>query len=217
MGIEARQLGELMPALSSLTGGMGSLNHWMQPSPAAAPAPRLSNDELAVAMTVAAAPLPALEMADDVFLAQILRMMDMLPRRADDIVGGKLRHRAYELVIGRYSRQALEFLATEALQSCRFFPSTTECVEILRRWERADSAALAQRAAAAASRAEHQARFDDAMQRLSAGEASQDEIDALPEQWKCIAETRSLLWRCDCGSYALRRPRNPIASQCGGD
>lgn len=172
---------------------------------------RLSNEELASAIVVAAAPLPALEMADTVFLAQILRMMDVLPRRADDSVGGKLRHRAYELVISRYPRQALEFLATEALRACKFYPSTTECVEILARWRRDDDAVRSKLAASTAVRHERQARFDGAMARLAAGEASQAEIDAMPEQWKSVGETRSYLWRHEDGSYTARVRRDAAA------
>lgn len=155
-------------------------------------------------MAVAAAPLPALETADEVFLAQILRMMDVLPRRADDSVGGKLRHRAYELVISRYPRQALEFLATEALRVCKFYPSTSECVEILARWQRHDDAVRSKLAASAAVRHERQARFDDAMARLASGEASQAEIDAMPDTWKLVGETRSYLWRGEDGTYTSR-------------
>lgn len=176
----------------------------MTPSREVAPTPRLSDDQLAAAMVVAAAPLPALEMADDVFLAQILRMMDVLPRRSDDSVGGKLRHRAYELVIGRYPRQALEFLATEALLHCKFYPSTTECVGILARWRRNDDAARSKLTASTAVRLERQARFDDAMARLAAGDATQGEIDAMPAQWKSVGETRSYLWRQEDGSYTAR-------------
>ncbi|WP_159829136.1 hypothetical protein [Novosphingobium sp. TCA1] len=183
----------------------------MTPSPAGVPAVRLSNDQLAAAMVVAAAPLPALEMADEVFLAQILRMMDGLPRRADDSVGGKLRHRAYELVIGRYPRQALEFLATEALHGCKFYPSTSECVEILKRWRRDDDAVRSKLAASTAVRHEQQARFDDAMTRLAAGEVSQAEIDAMPERWKSVGETRAYLWRHEDGSYTARiRPEEML-------
>ncbi|KPH66888.1 hypothetical protein [Novosphingobium sp. ST904] len=176
----------------------------MRQSQEVAPVARLSDDELATAVVVAAAPLPALDMADNVFLAQILRMMDVLPRRPDDSVGGKLRHRAYELVIGGYPRQALEFLATETLRSCKFYPSTTECVEILCRWRRNDDAVRAKLAASTASRREQQARFDDAMVRLSAGTATQAEIDAMPDQWKSVGETRSYLWRHEDGTYTAR-------------
>lgn len=172
---------------------------------------RLSNEQLSAAIAEAATPLPALEAADEVFLAQILRMMDVLPRRADDGVGGKLRHRAYELVIGRYPRQALEFLATAALRSCKFYPSTTECVEILAQWRRDDDAIRRKSAASTAVRLERQARFDDAMARLAAGEASQAEIDAMPAQWKDVAETRSLLWRNADGTFTARARRGAAA------
>lgn len=183
----------------------------MRQSQEVAPVARLSDDELAAAMVVAAAPLPALEMADDVFLAQILRMMDVLPRRDDDSVGGKLRHRAYELVIGRYPRQALEFLATEALRGSKFYPSTTECVEILTRWRRDDDSVRSKLAAGTAVRHERQSRFDDAMKRLAAGKVSQAEIDAMPERWKSVGETRAYLWRHEDGSYTARVRREAIA------
>lgn len=178
---------------------MGSLDLSTRPSPAGDL--RLSNEQLASAVVVAAAPLPALEMADGPFLAQILRMMDVLPRRADDTVGGKLRHRAYELTLGRYPRQALEFLVTEALRTSKFFPSTSECVEIMTGWQRDDHEVKEKLAARIAVRRERQARFDDTLARLARGECDQAEIDALDEWTKDVAETRGHLRREDDGAY----------------
>lgn len=166
--------------------------------------PRLSNDQFAIALVVADAPLPALEMADELFLAQILRMLDVLPRRADDTVGGKLRHRAYELAIGRYPRQAMEFLVTEALRDSKFFPSTSECVAIMGRWRRDDAAIRSKLAAGVAARHEREARFDEVMCRLAAGECDQAEIDALDDWSKQVAETRGHLRREEDGSYVSR-------------
>ncbi|EJL21910.1 hypothetical protein [Novosphingobium sp. AP12] len=212
MGIEARALGEVLPAVTSLTSGMDSLAPWTTPSLADEAPPRLSNDQFAAALVVAAAPLPALEMADDVFLAQILRMMDVLPRRADDTVGGKLRHRAYELAIGRYPRQAMEFLVTEALRDSKFFPSTSECVAIMGRWRRDDAATRSKLAAGVAARHERQARFDELMRKLAAGECDQAEIDALDDWSKQVGETRGHLRREEDGTYVSRvRPADQEA------
>jgi hypothetical protein len=164
-------------------------------------------------MVVAAAPLPALEKADELFIAQILRMMDVLPRRPDDDVGGKLRHRAYELAIGQYPRQALEFLVTEALRDSKFFPSTSECVAIMGRWRRDDAAIRSKLAAGVAARHERQARFDDALGRLAAGECDQVEIDAMDDWTKQVAETRGHLRREEDGTYTSRI-RGPERCPC---
>lgn len=160
---------------------------------------------------VAAAPLPALVQADGQFFAKCLRMLDALPRQKTDTLGGELRVRAYEIAIGQRPKEAIEFLVTEALRNCKFFPSTSECNEILSRWERNDDALRAKRQAEASVRWERQARLDEAMARLASGDCDQAEIDALPERWKEIAETRSYLWRHPDGSYTARVRRETAA------
>jgi len=207
----ARPLGALLPGVLSQTTATASSA--LSTSASSAPPARLSDAELVAVEAVAAAPLPELASCDGQFLAKCLRMLDTLPRRKDDVVGGEVRVRAYELAIGQRPKAAIEFLVTEALRNCRFFPSTSECVEILKRWERRDAAVQEQRQAAISSRHERQARFEDAMTRLAAGEASQDEIDAMPDYWKRVGETRSLLWRCDCGSYVLRPRRGSLQEE----
>lgn len=197
-----RTLGEVLPAvLSQIPETASPSRSKSEPS---ALTVRLTDSQLAAAEAVAAAPLPALTPADGQFFAQCLLMLDVLPRRKDDLLGGKLRVRAYEIAIGARPRDAIEFLVTEALRTCKFFPSTSECIEILARWERDDDALRARREAATAARWERQARFDEMMARLAAGEVSQAEIDALPDRWKEIAETRSYLRRNDDGSYSAR-------------
>jgi hypothetical protein len=202
----ARPVGELLPAIStsiSETASSESLTTGFS-----APALRLSDEQLAGAMAIATMPLPPLATADAQFLDRCLRMLTTLPRRRDDEVTGKLRVRAYELAIGAYPRPALEFLIAEALRTCRFFPSTSECVDILGRWERNDEALRSRRSAELAVRREQQARFDQAMRRLSAEACDQAEIDALPERWKRMAETYGFLWREDDGSYVPRSARS---------
>lgn len=157
---------------------------------------RLTDSQLAAAEAIAAAPLPALVEADGKFFAQCLRLLDTLPRRKDDEVGGQLRVRAYEIALGKLSTAQLEFLVKEALRTCTFFPTTSECVEILSRWSRNDEAVKERARAETLARNERQARFDEAMRRLARGDCDQAEIDAMPDRWKQMAETYGYL-RCD--------------------
>jgi len=177
---------------------------------------RLTDSQLAAAEAVASAPLPALLAADTQFFAQCLRMLDTLPRRKDDDVGGKLRVRAYEIAIGHPSTAELEFLVREALRTCTFYPSTSECVEILSRWSRDDAAVKERDRAATAARHERQARFDEAMRWLARGECAQADIDALPQRWKEMAETYGHLRRDEDGHFVLRssaRAPEPVAER----
>ncbi|MFT4056741.1 MAG: hypothetical protein QM681_19710 [Novosphingobium sp.] len=143
-------------------------------------------------------------MKDDQFFAQCLLMLDALPRRRDDELSGKLRVRAYQIAIGQRPKDAIEFMVTEALRTCRFYPSTSECVEILGRWERADDALHQRQRAISAVRWEKQARFDEMMARLAAGDVDQVEIDALPVSWLEVGETRGHLRRTDDDRYVSR-------------
>lgn len=165
---------------------------------------RLSDSQLAAAEAVAAAPLPDLPQADAHFFGQCMKMLDTLPRRKDDDVSGELRFRAYEIAIGSRPKDAIQFLVTEALRNCKFFPSTSECVEILSRWERADDAVRMRRECTAAARRERNARFDELMARLSAGSVEQDEIDGLSVVVKRIAETRGYLRLNADGTWTAR-------------
>lgn len=193
-----RTLGEVLPAVLRNT-QTGS-----EPSSNGSLAVRLTDSQLAAAQAVAAAPLPAMPMADEQFFAQCLLMLDALPRRREDELGGKLRVRAYEIAIGPRPKDAIEFMVTEALRNCRFYPSTSECVEILGRWERADDALHQRQRAISAVRWEKQARFDEMMRRLAAGDVDQAEIDGLPVSWLEVAETRGHLRRDDDGRYVSR-------------
>ncbi|MBO9724329.1 MAG: hypothetical protein J7530_08140 [Novosphingobium sp.] len=65
-------------------------------------------------------------------------------------------------------------------------------------------AAREQRRAEAAAQRERQAKFEDAMAKLSRGESDQAEIDALPDYWKQVGETRGYLRRHANGTYGAR-------------
>ena len=196
----ARTLGAHLPSLSTIE----TVSPERSTNSHSALAVRLTDSQLAAAEAIAAAPLPALAVADTQFFAQCLRLLDTLPRRKDDDVGGQLRVRAYELAIGTRSRAELEFMVTHALRNCKFFPSTSECVEILSRWSRDDEAVKERNRAETVARHERQTRFDEAMRWLARGERDQAEIDALPQRWKEMAVTYGHLQRDDDGRFVLR-------------
>ena len=117
----------------------------------------------------------------------------------------------YEQALSGYSRAAIKHLEAHALNRCEWFPTIKECKAILA--EFTGDNLLPNKRASVQRRImdERQARFDDAMTRLAAGEASQAEIDAMPEQWKSVGETRSYLWRHEDGWYSARVRREAAA------
>lgn len=152
---------------------------------------RLSDADLAAVVKVAEYPLPALPACEESVLEEELRLLTVLPRRRADEVTGALMVSAYKDVLGEYPVQAIRFLRHHALRHCKFMPSTAECVEILEGWQRRDGQAKAK--AEVLRRNEMQARMEDTMARLQREALDQAAIDALPENWKRIAETRGLL------------------------
>lgn len=110
---------------------------------------------------------------------------------------------AYRRKLGHLPKDAVSFIVDRALDRCRWFPTIAECLEIASEWERNDSDFRDRENARADLRRENQARMEDAMTMLAGGQASQDQIDALPSQWKSIAETRGLL-RYNDGEYTIR-------------
>ncbi len=167
--------------------------------------PRLSDAMLAKAEAIANAPLPALAPCGEEHLAKVLRtLLAVLPKRGSDEVSGALLIEAYEAKLGGYSREQISFLGDQAMERCQWFPSIAECYKIIEGWERGDDHIRLQRRAAAAARHERQARFDDMMARLAAGNVVQAEIDALPDSWKAVGETRAYLRVDDDGCYVSR-------------
>lgn len=170
---------------------------------------RLDNSTLAMVEQVARAPLPALAPCDDDYLVKCLRMMQAaIPRQRSDELGGSLLLQAYKRQLSGYPRRAITFLTDTAIAECEWFPQVAKCREILARWKRDDEAQRRKQVAGRITAQEWQARLDDVAAALRRQELDQDAIDALPERLRAILETRSLLWRCDCGSY-VARPVHP--------
>jgi hypothetical protein len=207
-------MSDMQPLGEHLTAAMGTItatgsNALSTTSSTAITRARLTDEELAALDAIVAAPLPPMAGTDERFLAQCLRMMSTLPRRKDDDVGGTLRVRAYQIAIGSYPKLAIEFMVVEALRTCQFFPSTSECLAILERWKRNDDAVRQRLRAKAAIMHERQARFDETMTAIADGMLDRDEINALPSSWLSVAETRSLIRMDDDGRWILRARFKP--------
>jgi hypothetical protein len=175
---------------------------------------RLDDAALALVSDTASIMLPELPPCEPGYLAECLQLLAEMPRSKAGRQSGELQVLAFKRVLRGFPKRAITFLVDEALKGAhgsKFLPSTVECLAILEKWKRNDPAALAKRHAQLLAIRERQARFDDAMTRLAAGEASQAEIDAMPEQWKSVGETRSYLWRHEDGSYSARVRREAAA------
>jgi hypothetical protein len=129
-----------------------------------------------------------------------------LPSQNRSDVSLEAQAEAYGRMLGGYPAEAIRYLETQALARCKWFPTIAECLEILRGFTVRNPLAAKRSDVLRRISAEHTTRFDEAMFRLIADdEVPQDWIDALPETWKQMAETRSLLRLEDDGRYTLRQ------------
>lgn len=155
------------------------------------------------------APLPAPLTCTDEHFARCMKSLDILPRRADDN-GGALRFKLYRAKLGGYSDDALAFLVSKGLEQFHFFPSIAECVKLLATFPNREIAEGRKGRAKLLIEGEMQARLSEVLDRLRANEMTQAEIDALPDRWKSIAETKMLLWGWPDGRYTRRHTREEM-------
>lgn len=165
------------------------------------PPERPDDSQLAALEHIASLPVPVLPAATEQEFAEAMRVLRLLPTRADDDLTGELRLRLYEQHFGRYSAKALQFLVSEATLTCRFFPSPAECKAILDRFTRRDRPARAVVLASRLARKGREWRYDDLFRRFRIGQVSQEEVDRLPPRWRDHAVTQGYVWG---DSYRLR-------------
>jgi hypothetical protein len=162
---------------------------------------------LAELEAMANCPLPPPAPCPEARFLEVIVLLDAcLPRQTDDGISGDLRIAAYRRMLGGYPLEAIKHLEATALARCKWFPTIAECLEILRGFTVRNPLAAKRSDVLRRISAEHTTRFDEAMFRLIADDkVPQDWIDALPETWKQMAETRSLLRLEDDGRYTLRQ------------
>lgn len=144
---------------------------------------RLDDEMLARVTAIAEAPLAPLPTCDSQTFAQALRMMlAVLPKRQSDEVSGELFVAAYQRALGGYPKPAIQHLCDRAIETCRWFPTVAECLEILSTWRRTDEAVLRKVKAERLARDERAARSRRPWGPTSAFRVTQAEIDAMSPQ-----------------------------------
>lgn len=165
---------------------------------------RLSDSTMAALADIMNCALPADQGCDDEHFAACMRSLATLPTGRGDEVDGKLRYSLYKRKLSGFSNAAMSHLVSQALERCKFFPTIHECLGLLRGWNNRQQAVDARRRATNARQNELQLRMEETMDALSRGDLDGEEIAALPEWCRRIAEARGLLWNDGDGKY---RPR----------
>ena len=155
---------------------------------------RLNDTLLARVEAIATAALPALLPCDETYFGRALRAMDAaLPKRSSDDVSGELMVAVYRRRLGDTPRDAMNYLFNRVIDTCRWFPTVAECLEILAGWERSDDLTQRRNMARFRVRNEKKVRLGEAMMELAARTMPQADIDRLPEYWRKIAVERGYL------------------------
>lgn len=207
----ARQISEMLPALrvvDSQTEPHQRSTDSLQRLDLAKLPRRLNDAMIARLEAMVNCHLPPPQPCPEARFIEVMIALDAcLARQTDDGISGEIRTRVYRQMLGEYTFEAMKYLEREALKRCKFFPTIAECLAILREYPTRNPLAAKRDDVLRRISQEHTTRFDEAMARLAREDAPQEWIDALPETWKRIAETRSLLWEHPDGSYTIRRRR----------
>lgn len=151
--------------------------------------PERLDDQMVIALQkVVNSPLPAPEPCDDKHFAQCLRLMAaVLPKQSKDEIDGKLFVAAYKRILQSHSREAISYLAEEAMSRCRWFPTIAECLEILQDYRRDDDAVRLRAAISSRLVQERRQRWEDESKErakrepeIRRNQLTQDDVDKLP-------------------------------------
>ena len=162
--------------------------------------------------------MPRPEPCSDRHFVQCIRiLLATLPKRNSDEVSGELLLSAYQRKLGGFCKDQISFLSDKALERYEWFPTIAQCLAIIGEWQRDDAPLRLQNHAKSMVLWDRQRRFDEVMAQLALGAMSQEQIDALPDSWKAVGETRSYLWQEDDGRYVPRVGPNakPLAIAAG--
>lgn len=92
-------------------------------------------------MELASCRLPEPAPCDEQHFVKCIRLMDaVLPKQSKDMVSGKLFVMGYQRVLQGYPKDAISYLAEQAMRRCRWFPTIAECIDIIEEWRRDDEA-----------------------------------------------------------------------------
>lgn len=128
-------------------------------------------------------------------------MSAALPRQAQDKSGGERKLTVYAAIIGKFSDQAIAFMARRACETLNWFPTPNQCLDILEAY----SAAPGERDKALGyCQRFWQGRLEAFLASLKAGNADQAAVDEVPRQWRLIAMEKGYLRQLDDGSFIIR-------------
>ena len=209
METAARQIGQVLPSLRVVEADspspQASSVELSRLNLAALPK-RLTDGMLARLEEMTSSPLPPpAPCPEPEFFAIMAGLQACLPSQNRSDISLEAQAEGYRRMLGEYPLSAMKFLETEVLKRCRWFPTIAECIAILRELPIRHPLAGKRQDVLRRISAEHTSRFDDAMARLATGNVAQEWIDALPETWKAIAETKMLLWLHPDSGYTIRR------------
>lgn len=215
----ARETDSPAPSIGSMLASPSAAADFLAALPA-----RVGDGLLAQVDAIASAPLPALPPCPPDHFAKFLRAIAILPRKGDDDDTGEHRAKLYARTLGHMPADAIGYLTRRVLETCRWFPSIAECLDIAKGWKRDDEAVDVKSAAWRVAENERAARLEDLAARLRAavegkGRFAQAEIDAMPDRLKHRLSDMMLLWRLPSGRYSLRAGSwaDAVAADGGGE
>lgn len=124
-----------------------------------------------------------------------------LPSKNVDGESGQMRTVVYTSLLADYSDEALAFMARRVCQTLDWFPTPRQCIEILGQYRAPPNE---KETALSLCHAFEAGRYDAFLQSIDDHTATQDEIMAVPDQWRRIAVERGLLRRMPDGSHVIR-------------
>lgn len=131
-------------------------------------------------------------------------MAATLPTKAMDEESGKKRVAVYARIFADFSNEALAYMSRKACETLDWFPTPRQCLDILREYrgpvtDKDNALMLCHRF--------WQGRFEGFITALKDGVATDDDVAAVPSQWRAIAMERGYLrWIQEQGRYVIRRP-----------
>lgn len=207
---EARRIGDFLPATVGQTGAMEpqrlGTDDWSLERMRTLPA-RLDDATMMSLEAVASSPLPSPQPCSERHFNQCFAMVDAaLPKRSQDDKTGEILVRTYRRMLGHLTREAISFIAEEAIATCKWFPTIAECLEISRRFTQPPHPFRQVRTVAAQllSREKHE-RFKEAVKAVEAGKVPDADIADLPERWRGIMAEWGVIWALRDGTFT-RRP-----------
>ena len=148
-------------------------------------------------------PLPDPTPCTDEHFGKCFKFMGaVLPKQSRDALDGKLFLQAYQRMLQGYPKDAISFLAEQSMARCKWFPTISECLTILKDWTRNDEETrFADKARQIVSR-EVAARREEQieMERRIKPKMTAEEIAGLPEHLVEIGLKCGALKRLDDGT-----------------